>query len=307
MKRFISLEFFFIVLFSATIALAQGVVPGPNQNNFDKTKVGTFPDLDQNRDYAPPFGVAETTWCAPTASANSVWYFGKGGYPNLLPAGPNNSAIADALIVSLGGLMGTADPNGTTIANTVAGLQQYFNNIYPNTFTVSWNSAFSLPDPLGNPSAQNLWNWMCSELEKCEDVLPILWLPQQGPGGPGYPGPPYDDPNGEQAVNQTHLDSINGHLVTMTGYNWANPMTINILDPDDNVPVGVHIFPPNVNPVLWNLALVGNSPQGTALSINGGLGGWIVGAISASPIPEPSSMLMIGCAGLLFGLKRKRS
>lgn len=305
MKRYFSLTFFFVSLLFAAIALAQGIVPGPNQNNFDKTQFGTFPDLDQNRDYAVPWGVVETTWCAPTASANSVWYFGKGNYPNLLPAGMNNSAIADALITSLGGLMGTADPNGTTIANTVNGLQTYFNNNYPNTFTVTWNSAFSLPDPFGNPSAQNLWNWMSSELEKCEDVLPIIWLPFNPGDGSGYQGPPYDNESGEQAVEQTHLDSCNGHLVTMTGYNWANPMTINIIDPDDNIPAGVHIFPPNVNPVLWNLALAGNSPQGTALSINNGLGGWIVGAITASPIPEPSALLFIGCSAVLFALKRR--
>ncbi|NIA17429.1 MAG: hypothetical protein GWO86_03675 [Planctomycetes bacterium] len=71
--------------------------------------------------------------------------------------------------------MGTSDAaGGTTIAGTVAGLQQYFNNNYPGTFTVSWNTAFSLPDNAGAASAQNLWNWMTGKLLKGGDILPII-------------------------------------------------------------------------------------------------------------------------------------
>ena len=301
MKRTIKFTMFLLlvtVFLGATVA--QGVViPQPPQQSFDKTTTGSIPDLDQNRDYAPPVGVNETTWCAPTASADSVWYFGKGGYPNLIPAGANDIAKADALIIALGGLMGTADPNGTTIANTVNGLQQYFNNNYPGVFTVSLHTAWTVPDNAGAPSAINLWNLMTNELYSCSDVLPIIWFPGAGPGQ--HQNPPSDD---DEIIN-TNLDSIGGHLVMMTGYNIANyPGTIDIVDPDDNIPASTHIFPPNVVPVNWNLAIVGGSPQGTALSINGGAGGWIVGAIVATPEPATLALLLVG--GLVI-LGRKRS
>jgi hypothetical protein len=272
-------------------------IPQPQQKSFDKRLSGTIPDLDQNRDYTGN-GIAEQTWCAPTAAADSVWYFGKGGYPKLIPAGVNDTVKADNLITALGGLMKTADPKGTTIANAVNGLQQHFNNNYPGTFTVTWNNAWTLPDNQGAPSAQNLWNWMTTELYNCSDVLPILWLPAQ------HQGPPVDD----SEIVQTDLDSVGGHLVMMTGYNIVNyPGTIDIFDPDDNVPQGIHVFPPpNIAPVNWNLAIVGQniSPQGTALSINGGAGGWIVGGIVATP--EPTCLLLLGLGALPVLRRRKR-
>jgi hypothetical protein len=197
-------------------------------------------------------------------------------------------ANADALITSLGGLMGTADPNGTTIANCVAGLQGYFNANTTTPFVVSWANAWTFLDGAGAPSAQNLWNFMTNELLNCEDVLPIIWLPGAG----GHNGPPTDD----SEVVLTKLDSVGGHLVTMTAYNIAPyPGTITIIDPDDAAVGTGHFFPagPAASKITWNLTLVGNSPQGTALAINGGAGGWIVGAIVASPVPEPSLLLLL--------------
>ena len=272
------------------------VIPQPGQQSYDKRPTGSVPDLDQNRDYTGD-GIAEQKWCAPTAAADSVWYYGNGGYPNLIPAGINNSAKADALIKSLGGLMGTSDAaGGTTIAGTVAGLQQYFNNNYPGTFTVSWNTAFSLPDNAGAASAQNLWNWMTGELLKGGDILPIIWLAGQN----GHQGPPTED----SEIVATKLDSVGGHLVMMSGYNIAQyPGTIDVFDPDDNVPQGIHVFPPPIiAPVNWNLTIVGNTPQGTALAINGGAGGWIVGAIEA--IPEPATLCLLGLGVVMMRRKR---
>jgi hypothetical protein len=287
MKRLLSLLVFLTAALVTSAALAI-VIPLPPQNSFDKdSPVARFPDLDQNRDYTGD-AVAETTWCAPTAAANSVWYFGNAGYPELIPNAGDNVANADALITSLGGLMGTADPNGTTIANCVNGLQSYFNTNTTTPFVVSYVNAWSFLDALGNPSAQNLWNFMTNELYDCEDVLPIIWLPGAG----GYQGPPGDD----SQVDFTQLDSCSGHLVTMTAYNVAAyPGTITIVDPDDAAVGTGHFFPavPAASKVTWNLTIVGNAPQGTALAINGGVGGWIVGAIVASPVPEPSLLLLV--------------
>ncbi len=285
-----------VVLAGASIVKAD-LIPQPPVNTFDKRLTGSIPDLDQNRDFTGD-GVAEQTWCAPTASADCVWYLGGKGYPNLIPAGANNVAKADALISALGGLMGTADPQGTTINNCVNGLQQYLNNAYPNTLQVSLFTAWSVLDNAGQPSAQNLWNIMTNELYLCHDVLPIIKLPQQG-------NPPIP-PTSDNEIMDMNLDSVGGHLVMMTGYNIVNyPGSIDIFDPDDNVPAGVHVFPPPlIAPVTWNLAFVGASPQGTALSINGGAGGLIVGAISVTP--EPATMVLLGLGALALIRRQKQ-
>jgi len=298
MKRFVWLPVFLTVLLAATVALGQGVLPGPVQDPFDKdSPIARFPDLDQNRDYTGD-AIPETKWCAPTAAANSVWYFGNAGYPELIPNVGNNTQNADALITSLGNLMGTSDAaGGTTIGNCVAGLQGYFNANTTTPFSVNLVTAWTFPIG-GQPSAQNMWNFMCTELEDCQDVLPVIWLP----GPEGHNAPPEDD----SQIDFTELDSIGGHLVTMTAYNWAGN-TVTIHDPDD-MPVGTgHFFPavPAASKVTWNLAVVG-APQGTALSINGGAGGWIVGAIIACPIPEPSILLLVVPGLGLLALRRRK-
>lgn len=295
-KRFLGMVFI-LAIAASSIDVSAATIAQPLQQQYDKTLTGTIPDLDQNRDYTGDL-VAEQNWCAPTAAANSVWYFGSGGFPNLIPAGANNDVRADSMIKILGALMGTNDPNGTTVANAVAGLQQHFDNNYSGSFSVSWNSAFSLLDATSNPSAQNLWNWMTTSLLSSADVLPIIWLPWNGQNG--HQGAPSED----SGVVQTKLDSLEGHLVTMTGYDIQTyPGSINVLDPDDQVGVG-HTWPPNTNPLQWNLTIAGSAPQGTALAINGGAGGWIVGAIVA--VPEPSMILPLSVSLLLIARRKKR-
>ncbi|MBN1917032.1 MAG: hypothetical protein JW889_03905 [Verrucomicrobia bacterium] len=300
MRKLLWLPVLLIAALVAAPALAIAI-PQPPANSFDKdSPVARFPDLDQNRDYTGDAN-PEVTWCAPTAAANSVWYFGNAGYPELIPNVGGNVANADALISTLGGFMGTADPNGTTIANCVNGLQAYFNANTTTPFVVSYVNAWTFLDVTGAPSAQNLWNFMTNELFNCEDVLPIIWLPGAG----GYQGPPVDD----SQVDFTQLDSVGGHLVTMTAYNIAPyPGTITIHDPDDAALGTGHFFPavPAASKITWNLTIVGGAPQGTALAINGGAGGWIVGAIVASPVPEPSLLLLLAPGLGLLALRLRK-
>jgi hypothetical protein len=309
MKRFLWLPVLVAVLLVASAAPAI-IIPQPGQLQYNKDVPARIPDLDQNRDYTGD-GNAETKWCAPTAAANSVWYFGKKNWPELIPAGANDTARADALITALGGLMGTNDlAGGTTIAGTVAGLQQYFINNTATPFTVTWSHAWTFPTAAGAPSVVNLWNWMTTELLASEDVLPILWMP--GANGQ-MPVPPTDD----SQVVVTPLDSISGHLVTQTAYNLAGyPGSITVHDPDDAAVGTGHVFPPvGAGPpgkVTYNLTIVGPG-QGTALWLTNPAGSLhnalIVGAISASPVPEPSMLLLVGPAlgALLLRMRRKKS
>jgi len=277
MKKLVIVSFcllFFMAAAEQTIAV---VIPEPPQQTFDKTAdpCTTIPDLDQNRDYTGD-GIAETKWCAPTASADCLWYYGSYSYPLLIPAGANDIDKADTMITSLGGLMGTSDAaGGTTIAGAVAGLQAYYNASYPGVFDVNVYTAWTFPDGTGAPSAKNLWNWMSNNLYDCNDVLPILWLPGGQYGDP--PVPPTDD----SAIWDTPLDSISGHLVMMTGYDYSpDPNTITVYDPDDDAD-GAHAFPPGPPaplPVTSNVNSIGYSPEGTALALGDG-SILIVGAI----------------------------
>ncbi|MDH4203739.1 MAG: GEVED domain-containing protein, partial [Phycisphaerae bacterium] len=263
-----------LLLTVCTFTVQAVVIPQPPVLNFDKTATGTIPDLNQKRDYDGDSN-PEAKWCAPTASADSVWYYGSGSYPLLIPAGANDPAKADTLISTLGGLMGTSDASGgTTTTNCVNGLQAYYNSKYPGAFGVSLVTAWTFPDGGGQPSAKNLWNWMTNNLYDCNDVLPII----------SYQGAP----TSESGIPDI-LDSVNGHLVMMIGYNYPtpNPDTITIYDPGDAAVGGAHAFPPgppNPAPVTYTLTPVGTSPEGTALDT--GTSGFIVGAIISGPLPE---------------------
>jgi len=273
-----------LLVFLVCVALVQANIPQPPLQTYDKTTTGTIPDLDQNRDYVPPPG-PEQKWCAPTASADCVWYYGSGSYPNLIPPGASDPCKADTMITNLGALMATSDAaGGTTVPNAEAGLQAYYDGQYPGAFFVNVYTAWTFPDPTGAPSASNLWNWMTNNLHDCNDVLPILWLP-----GGQQPQPPSSD---SQVIWDTPLDSITGHLVMMTAYDYTqNPDQITIYDPDDDVD-GAHAFPGSIPaplPVTSGVTPVLNpaGPGTTALSTNpdGFSPPWIVGAIISGPGP----------------------
>jgi hypothetical protein len=276
-----------LVLLVCVAAALAVVIPQPPQLTYDKTTTGTIPDLDQNRDYTGD-GVPEQMWCAPTAAADCVWYYGSGSYPNLIPPGASDPCKADTMITNLGALMGTNDAaGGTTIAGAVAGLKAYYDSQYPGTFTVNVYTAWTFPDPTGAPSASNLWNWMTNNLHDCNDVLPILWLP-----GGQQPTPPTSN---SQVIWDTPLDSITGHLVMMTAYDYTqNPDQITVYDPDDDAD-GAHAFPGSIPapvPVTSGVTPVPNpvGPGTTALSTNpdGASAPWIVGAIisGAGELPK---------------------
>jgi len=264
-----------VLLVCVTAAQA---VPPPTVSPFDKTTTGTIPDLNQKRDYEAPFGgAAVLKWCAPTAAADCVWYYGAGSYPNLIPLGANDNVKADNLIIALGTMMGTSDAGGGTATkgppppNAVDGLQQYYDTFYPGQFNVDYFTAWTFPDNQGNPSAQNLWNFMTNALEDCNDVLPII----------SYGGIPAS----ETAIPDV-LDSVNAHLVMMTGYSYnASPDSITFYDPDDAAALATHAFPLSAtlpSPVTRNLALLPGAGGTTAIDLVG-VTGIIVGAIISGP------------------------
>ncbi|MFC1676530.1 GEVED domain-containing protein [Planctomycetota bacterium] len=271
-----NLLLFCVFLLFGAIATQALDVPPPPVAVFDKVPTGQIPDLEQKRDYEMPLdGNPEQKWCAPTAAADSVWYYGKGAYPNLIPAVGGDIANADALIQTLGSppFMNTSDAaGGTQVFMAVSGLWGYYNSIYPATFNAQLFTAYNLPDAVGAPSAQNLWNMMTNNLYDCNDVLPIIQF-----GG----NPPTSH---DQIEYDLYIDTANSHLVMMVAYDDTDP-NMDIYDPDNNNPQG-HAFPPMApaNPDPTNLSI--STLPGNVISLNadGVSAPWIVGAIISGPI-----------------------
>jgi len=248
-----------------------------------------IPDLSQTNQ------VAWSMYCAPTSGSNALWDLSASD-AGLIQAGGTNDLKADATITTLAGAayMNTSLVNGTTVANMVNGLQGYTNVFGNKTYSVSLLSAFNTGGGGGMGSGNTLWTAMMGDFNAGAEILPII----------SFGGPPmnasdllvlkldYDESN----------NNPNGHVVTMTG-SGLNLVIVN--DPGNNVGgVGMQHNWAGEN-ANWNL----NPALPTSIGITSGAynGKWIVGAVSISAVPEPSSLLLIGSglAGLL-ALTRKR-
>jgi hypothetical protein len=246
---------------------------------FDKTQNWTIPDLSQtNNPGWPP------TYCAPTAATIALWAFFAGD-AGLIQTGANDNARADNTISMLAGpaYMNTNPVTGTSIANMETGLRNYANFFGSKSYTVTFLTAFNT-GPGGIPGdGHTLWGAMMDELYRCEQVLPIISFI----GEPIHPS----------WLEDLNLDSIDGHVVTMTGYDGGVP-EISVNDPGNN---GVHQWPPEN--AAWNLV-----PHANSLHITNGqyAGNFIVGAMTMSPVPIPSAfwLLGLGLVGLV-GFRRK--
>jgi hypothetical protein len=265
-------------------------------------------------DFSQHYGPNWNNFCAPTVAADCVYYFGASGYPSLLqnnpwgpdmnwPAGPADlgacSIIAGvnappAIAGSLAAWMGTTVNGGTTAVNMTNGLDTYLETNDGVAGNANWTTTLKLNTDPG-VTGQALWDYMKDELHACEDVLPLIhWK-----NGPPEPGSDYQY---DQPDNGNPMD----HAVMMVGFDDrnANNEFIYVNDPANNIVGGgqwraVH---------NWNgeYAKYGVTITATTVDITlAGATASIYGVVTASPVPEPSSLLLV-LAGVLVALRQRR-
>ncbi len=201
-----------------------------------------------------------SSWCAPTAAANSIWYFAQHGYP-LLGQGLTwgTDEAANKVASDLGADMHTSPTSGTSDPNIPEGWKAYCDRYYPSTAMPHFYTRLVYASKIGGGAA--LWEFMKRELYRCEDVLPLVsW----GTGG--------------------------GHAITMVGWGTGG---ILINDPatggsqhnwgGEYLPVGIDAFLPNgIDLAAWSSG-----------------SGIIDAVVVCSPVPEPSALVLVS-GGLVF-------
>lgn len=238
-KRKLFLLVFILLCFGPSLVLAYPI------EYFSKMDLTKLPDFYQRNSQFPNDG---KNYCAPTAAANSIWYFDKTLNDDIVP---DDNWINLVKTLGSSSYMNT-DPNkGTSFDDAINGLDKYLDEKYSPGFTVK--------SQYWSPSL----DWIKEELSRCEDVL--LWI-----GWWDYDG--------------TEWKRKGGHAVTLAGYNSTSFW---ICDPDTN------------NNAYEQYAYVDGPWTGfyELENYGGSLYAILEGAISASPVPEPTTMLLLG-----FGL-----
>ena len=231
--------------------------------------------------------------CAPTATVNS-FVFLQNKYPRiydnkLIPDADRNGTFDQADMIAaasaLTELMGCCLPGGTQIDKFLPGKMKYIEG-----------------DPKANPplagKAPGLtvyksrsdpnWPFLFRELKAMEDVeLSIALFKADG-------------------------RRIGGHAVTLTGFTWTDSnmndvidgreiAEIHFIDPTDGMNTSARIF--NVGDLLETDFLSGMQFLGQDVTH-----GRIELAVSESPIPEPTTLLLLasGLAGLAWWRRRRK-
>ena len=179
---------------------------------------GYMPDFDQNQDFTGDPAI-EQNYCAPTAEANSLWWFAQ-KYPDreVVPVG----MTPQALIQLLAWLMDTNGQRtgnlhaGTYVDDEQAGIDEYL--IQHGLTDLLYEHTEPKPE----------FEWIEAEIERCQDVKLDLGFYEV-----------IDAIEKEPGHWQIYWVRIGGHAVTAAGVNSENFM-IAISDPDaDNAEFGL--------------------------------------------------------------------
>ncbi len=263
--RIHSFQKIFIVFISLTFTLV--LLPYQAQ--------ALIPDLSQTNDVTWQF------YCAPTSAANSIWDLSAAD-PALMPFMGTDDQKANAAIMDLANRMNTnVGANGTTVANMKIGLEDYL-TMGSASYSVLILTAFNTGPGGTLGDGQTLWNAMQTAFSSGAQVLPLI----------SFSSPPGTQNDVENELpldfDETNNPNPTGHAVTMTGSN-INQIVVN--DPGNNA---LHNWV--AENALWDI----NPGLPTSMEILSGpyTSSWIVGAVTISAVPEPSSLLLIG-SGLI--------
>ena len=204
---------FFIIILFCQIASAEWYWKDYNGGGEE----GYMPDFDQNQNFDGQPGI-EPNYCAPTAEANSLWWFAQ-KYPDRDVVLPGTTP--EQLIQELAWLMDTngqrtLNPHaGTYVEDEQAGIEQYL--IQHELIDLLYEHTEYMPE----------FEWIEAEIERCQDVKLDL----------GF----YEVVNFTQiepGIWEIHWVRIGGHAVTAAGVD-SEGFQIAISDPDaDNAEFG---------------------------------------------------------------------
>jgi hypothetical protein len=247
----------------------------------------------------PPATNPGANYCVPTSMSNSIMWFDDHGYDWLVPNTADRKKDQFNLINVLAGpnYCKTDPVGGSSVGDYVPGLQQWFDDrVAANPGKTPFKVKYQ-----GLGYTGDLWTgvyapteeWIKSELAKCEDViLRVGW---------------YEDLGGT-------LYRMGGHGVTFVGYDDTdgqfNPGDLIIHDPDDGTAV---VTDDNyaLGAIRMNVPGVGERDFMLIEGYGGpGIFAIIDGALSASPIPEPAT-IVVWCTLSAIGItvyqrRRKR-
>jgi hypothetical protein len=204
------------------------------------------------------------SYCAPTAVANSIWYYSTHGYSGLTPGLQwEDDDDATAVIQDLGTRMGTTNPGGTNPGSMRDGWQNYCNHYYPQSGWPHFATRLLWVEDFD--SSPDFWEYMKEELWRCEDVVPLVYWHGGG-----------------------------GHAVTMVGWTlhydeYGNPIHEIVIN-DPATGGDQH----NWNGEYRHVGIESFADEGINLDRWVSGYGRIEGFVVTSPVPEPCVLGLLG-------------
>ncbi|MFG0258610.1 MAG: hypothetical protein ACF8GE_11970 [Phycisphaerales bacterium JB043] len=238
-----------------------------------------LPDLAQDR-------FSWTNYCAPTTGADLAYYYSQ-VYSSLVPG--NTASDADTVIGDMATRMGTTFSGGTTVNGLVGGLDSYLEDNWDSiTGGTHWNTQYLDGSTLGGAG---LFNAVDNAINAGDGVILLIAWNSGLPTDPVYHTP--DGYDGSTGVT----DPI-GHALALNSTTPGPTNFIGVNDPANNA--GTHSFTAEnapygltINAFDWTL----NTPMGGATAT-------VYGAVTTS-IPTPGAVVLLGCAGLVCGARRR--
>jgi hypothetical protein len=194
---------------------------------------------------------------------------------------------ADTAAILAKDYMNTQDPGGTYISDFINGKMEYINDTVGNTLFDAQVSRKILTRPGDTtPAVQPTWQFLQHELIDQEDV--------------------------ELLINQFAADGtqLKGGYVTLVEFKFLDSHSDGTIHADDNAEIGMI----NGNTGVFGYLNISENPDGTLVIAgkSGVLGDTgtnyeLTAIVSESPVPEPSSVVLLASLVLLLVRLRRRN